>query len=281
MSEPILGQEVVAGGEAGDRWMYVLHGIYGAGRNWRSVARRFARRRPGWGAVLVDLRMHGDSREFEPPHTLAACVRDLEQLRRSSGRPPAALLGHSFGGKVVLEALRSEKEGEGRFPDDTGSGARQAWIVDSTPAAREPGGSAVRMLRAVRSLPDRFSSREEAVEGLEAQGFARPVARWMTTNLERDDGGFRWSLDWTAMEALLDDFFREDLWPVVEEPPGGWELHVVKAEDSGVLTEEACRRIRAAGRATERVFLHRLSGGHWLNADNPDGMVDLLAGELR
>ncbi|MFB6240806.1 MAG: alpha/beta fold hydrolase, partial [Gemmatimonadota bacterium] len=194
-----------------------------------------------------------------------------------TGRPPSALLGHSFGGKVVLEAL---EEGEGPDTRGRGDGTRQAWIVDSTPSAREPGGSAVRMLRAVRSLPERFSSREEAVGGLEEQGFARPVARWMTTNLERGDGGFRWSLDWSAMEALLEDFFRKDLWPVLEEPPDGWEVHVVKAEDSAVLPEEACDRIRDAGRRTGRVFLHRLSGGHWLNADNPDGVVDLLAEEL-
>lgn len=281
MSELTLHHEAVGGGDADGRWIYLLHGIYGAGRNWRSVARRLARRRPGWGALLVDLRMHGRSRGFEPPHTLSACARDLERLRRATGRPPSALLGHSFGGKVVLEALKGEKEGPGPAPaGGRGEGTRQAWIVDSTPSVREPAGSAVRMLRAVRSLPERFSSREEAVGGLEEQGFARPVARWMTTNLEREEGGFRWSLDWSAMEALLEDFFREDLWTVLEEPPDGWEVHVVKAEDSAVLPEEACDRIRDAGRRTGRVFLHRLSGGHWLNADNPGGTVDLLAEEL-
>ena len=279
MTEPVLRHELVSAETSPDRWMYLLHGIYGAGRNWRTVARRLTGRRPEWGGVLVDLRMHGESTGFSPPHTLSACVDDLDRLERYSGREPSALLGHSFGGKVVLEALDRLDTEEPAVAGGDG-GDRQAWIVDSTPEAREPAGSAVRMLDVVRGLPEEFDSREEAVDGIVDGGFPAPVARWMTTNLERTDGGFRWSLDWTAMEELLDDFFSTDLWHVVAEPPRGWEVHFVKAEDSAVLPDDACDRIRRAGRRNGRVRLHRLSGGHWLNAENPDAVVDLLAQEL-
>jgi hypothetical protein len=47
-----------------------------------------------------------------------------------------------------------------------------------------------------------------------------------------------------------------------------------------VLSEGATARIEAAGRENGRVFLHRMEGGHWLNADNPDAMVELLSAEL-
>ena len=49
-----------------------------------------------------------------------------------------------------------------------------------------------------------------------------------------------------------DDFFEADLWPVVADPPPGWEIHFVKAEDSAVLPGEACDRIRQAGRRNGR-----------------------------
>ena len=55
-----------------EAWMLFLHGILGSGANWRTIAKRFIGARPRWGAVLVDLRMHGASRELAPPRPRAA-----------------------------------------------------------------------------------------------------------------------------------------------------------------------------------------------------------------
>ncbi|HSM35677.1 MAG TPA: hypothetical protein VK837_04695, partial [Longimicrobiales bacterium] len=57
-AERLAHERVVADGATPGAWLYVLHGIYGAGRNWGSVARALVERRPDWGAVLVDLRGH-------------------------------------------------------------------------------------------------------------------------------------------------------------------------------------------------------------------------------
>src|SRR5438045_3613951 len=46
--------------------MLFLHGIFGTGGNWRTIARRWVALRPTWGAVLVDLRMHGRSQGLRP-----------------------------------------------------------------------------------------------------------------------------------------------------------------------------------------------------------------------
>ncbi len=247
------------------RWMVVLHGIYGAGRNWGSVARSVVRERPDWGAVLVDLRQHGESLGFQPPHTLERTAGDLAQLTES---PIAAVLGHSFGGKIALLRARDDE------------GIEQVWVVDSTPEARPPEGSAWEMLRVLKDLPDRFEDRDAAVAALAREGIARPVALWMTTNLEAREGAYRWRIDPGDMESLLRDFFRTDLWEVVESPRDGLELHFVRATESGVLDADASARIRAAGQRTHRVFLHDVRGGHWLNADNPDALVRLITPHL-
>ncbi|HEX7050553.1 MAG TPA: alpha/beta hydrolase [Longimicrobiales bacterium] len=270
MTEPLLHHDRVAAAEgaAPGCWLFVLHGIYGAGRNWSTVMRRVVRERPDWGAELVDLREHGGSRGFAPPHTLAAAADDVWRLARHLGVGPDAILGHSFGGKVAL--LYARRHG----------GVRQLWVVDSTPAARSPDGSAVAMLAVLRRTPGPFPSRDAAVRALEREGIERPVAQWMATNVEPADGVYRWRLDLDVMQALLDDFFRTDLWDVVESPPVGLDLHFVKAERSSVLDAAACARIEAAGRRTGRVFLHRVSGGHWLNADNPAALVELLTRSL-
>lgn len=260
-----LNHDIVSAGDGTAHWIYVLHGIYGAGRNWASVLRRVTRERPEWGAVLVDLRQHGGSQGLAPPHTVDAAARDLVDLAASTGRPPAAVLGHSFGGKVALLFAGLD------VPES--AALRQVWVIDSTPEARPPGGSAWTMLNLVRSMPDRFRTREELVTGLETHGVQRGVAQWMATNLEAHDGAYRWRFDLDAIEALLLSFFETEAWPVIDAPRDGLEVHVVKAEASPVLEGDALRRVEAAPRA---VHLHRVAGGHWVNAENPAAIEELL-----
>ncbi len=272
MTDPVLAHDIVtAEPSAPGRWLYVLHGIFGAGRNWGSVVRRLVTERPDYGGVLVDLRQHGASQGFAPPHTVAAAAADVARLAATLDRPAHAILGHSFGGKVALA-----------FVAEHGPGLRQAWVVDSTPSAlAQPRGGAWAMLGVLRSIPDRFGSREELIAALEAHGIARLTAQWMATNLERSpDGGYGWRFDLSAMDALMRDFFRTDLWSVVESPPPGCSLHFVKASESSVLDEAAIERLRTAEAAGAPVRLHVIEGGHWLNADDPDALVELLAREL-
>jgi esterase len=263
---------ITAGDEPPTHWLYVLHGIYGAGRNWASVMRRVVRERPEWGAVLVDLRQHGGSQGFPPPHTVQAAANDLIELADGTGLPPTAVLGHSFGGKVGLLFAGSTLAATERL--------RQVWVVDSTPDARDPGGSAWAMLNIIRALPDRFATREELVDALVAHRMQRPVAQWMATNLEADDdGSYRWRFDLDALEALLHSFFETDAWDIVEAPRADLEVHLLKAEESTVLDGESLARAEAAT-ASGRTFLHRVAGGHWVNAENPQAVQDLLVQKL-
>ena len=265
MSDPILSHERVATAQPA-HWLYVLHGMFGAGRNWATVGRRIARARPDWGVVLVDLRQHGASQDFPPPHTIEAAADDVLKLADGTGEAVGAVVGHSFGGKVALALAL--------HPPPT---LRQVWVVDSTPAAGEPGGSAWEMLGIVRRLPEQFATRDEGIDALVANGVAPPTAQWMGTNLVPAEDGFRWRFDPDALDALLRDFFRTDLWPVVERPPENVSIHFVKATESSVLAPAAVARVEAANGP---VHVHRVTGGHWLNADNPGALVELLVRAL-
>jgi esterase len=263
----VLHHETVTAGGEPARWIYVLHGIYGAGRNWASVLRRVARARPEWGAVLVDLRMHGHSQGMPPPHTVHAAAADLADLADATGLVPAAVLGHSFGGKVALLFAGLDAAASRAL--------EQVWVVDSTPDARPPSGSAWGMLNLLRSMPARFRTRAQLVEALIGHGVQEGVAQWMATNLEPCPGGYRWRFDLDAMEALLTSFYETAAWDVIESPREGIEVHIVKAEASNVLEGEALERAEAAARST-RTFVHRVAGGHWVNAENPAAVEDLL-----
>ena len=67
-----------------------------------------------WRMLMVDQRNHGASSALalHPPHSVEASAGDLADLvdTQLGGRVPDAMLGHSLGGKTVLEFLRRQAE---------------------------------------------------------------------------------------------------------------------------------------------------------------------------
>jgi pimeloyl-ACP methyl ester carboxylesterase len=266
----VLSHTVVASDtRAPQRRLVVLHGAFGAGHNWRTIARTLVRQRPDWSVVLPDLRLHGGSQGFLPPHTLRNAASDIATLTQALGTRADAILGHSLGGKVAL-----------RYAADYPSGLEQLWVVDATPAPdtrflRE----AQQMLRTVRALPPEFDSRADAAAALVRSGITPVVADWMTSNLEQVGLRYRWRLDFSALEELLDDASAADLWSVVADPARATPLHFIKATDSDAMSPQTLQRLRTTSTAGG-IFIHELMGGHWIQADNPDGVVGLLTQHL-
>lgn len=86
-------------GEAGAPTVVCLHGVAAHGLRFRRLAERLAGRRR---VVALDLRGHGHS-EWEPPWDLDTHATDVLETLDALGIERAALVGHSFGGRLVLE----------------------------------------------------------------------------------------------------------------------------------------------------------------------------------
>jgi pimeloyl-ACP methyl ester carboxylesterase len=243
--------------------LVMLHGIYGRGRNWQAVARAVVEVRPDVACWLVDLPYHGASAPGRHGDTVDGLAQDVLDWARASQVPLRVVLGHSYGGKVAL-AMAERLRGV----------PLQVWVIDSTPDVKAPSGSAWEMLEVVRSLPDRFQSREQAQAALQARGYNLAVAQWMTTNLVRDGDAFRWHLDFDAMERLLRDFFVTGTWQVLETPDSRHDIHIVKATQSNAIAADTLDRIRRA--EGPHVHLHEREGGHWIHAERPDAITKLL-----
>jgi len=254
-------------------WMFFLHGILGSGANWRTIAKRFIAARPRFGAVLVDLRMHGSSLALPPPHTVESAARDLVALEEQVPGPIRGVLGHSFGGKVALQWLAAEGE---RLD------VERAFVVDSNPGARPDGRGSegtIEVVELLASLPESFATRKAFVDEVQSRGQDLAIAQWLAMNLERDGDRLRFALDVGAIRALLDDYFARDLWGVVESPPGKTRVVLINGANSNVYDESDTARARAIAARDERVELHVIPGaGHWVHADAPDALHEILVG---
>jgi lipase len=84
-----------------------VHGVSAHGRRFRKLAEE--RLAAGFRVLAPDLRGHGRS-DCEPPWDISTYVDDLLETLDSEGVDTAAWVGHSFGGRLVLElAARSTK----------------------------------------------------------------------------------------------------------------------------------------------------------------------------
>ena len=259
-----LYQERIAR-DSPQQWLLLTHGIYGAGSNWRGIARKLVERRPEWGVLLVDLRQHGRSEPGEPPHTIEACAADIAAVLDPSVR---AIAGHSFGGKVVLAA-------RAKAP----ATLAQTWMFDSSPspnppAAQDPSNSVSRVLSLMERLPKQWAKRDDFVNAVLADGHDAGLAQWLAMNIVPDASGALVNrLDLAAIRAMLDSYYATDLWSVAFDPALPGTLEVVIADRSPTI--DAAARARFA-HAPPHVHVHHVNAGHWLHIEAPATVVELL-----
>ena len=81
------------------RPLIILHGLFGMGDNWTTHAKIIARN--GWQVHAVDQRNHGRS-PHHMEHNYKALAADLELYIEDRKLQNVVLLGHSMGGKAVM-----------------------------------------------------------------------------------------------------------------------------------------------------------------------------------
>lgn len=266
---PLLAHDVVAGASStSDDVVVFAHGILGSRGNWRGFAKRFTDAAPTHKALLVDLRNHGESHGFDPPHTVEAAAADVAALCKHLGLRPRVVVGHSWGGKAML-----------RFALDDAS-VEVALAVDAPPGPRSfgVGGEEIdRVLAAVAAVPLPVTSRRELVADLVGRGLSDPIAQWMTTNL---NGEMRWKFNLENIPPMLLSFGKLDLWPALWSKREGLHVHLVRGGRSdrwspaerGHVDEAVAARV-----VVDHVVDH---AGHWVHTDDPQGLLSIVLASL-
>ncbi len=267
MAQPILTHSVVHDpGVPPERLLLVLHGVFGMGQNFRTLAKALSAALPGWGFVLVDLRGHGGSQGFPAPHTLVTAAADLLALERTLAAPVVGVMGHSFGGKVALTYLTERS-----------APAEIAVVLDSVPSARAPltgPESPGRILALLRSMPQPIVSREWFRAELAAHGYASALVDWLGMNVRLERGELSLRLDLDAIEAMLADYFARDLWAVVEDGRWAKASALVIGGQSDSFDDEARRRAERAAVSNPNLQVFTLpQAGHWVHVDDPPAVL--------
>ncbi|VFQ95476.1 unnamed protein product [Cuscuta campestris] len=294
----VLAYDLVQGSKV--KWSYImakslpepptavlLHGILGSRKNWGSFARRLAKEFPKWQFVLVDLRCHGDSTSIEKkkPHTVASAALDVLKLLGQLRLTPRVVIGHSFGGKVALSMVDQAAKPLAR--------PVRVWVLDATPGKVRAGGDGddhpAELITFLSALPKEVSSKRDVVEALIKHGFSKDVAQWVVTNLRQTNppgtspSSFSWMFDLKGIAEMYQSYEETNMWKLVEDVPRGVHVSFLKAERS--LHRWALEDIRRIHSAEEQAYkeaggveMHVLEdAGHWVHADNPDGLFKILS----
>lgn len=252
-----------------------LHGILGTSANLRSHARRFIQARPEFLAAMVDLRAHGSSLEVEGDDTVANAAADLLHTAKTWPVPVQAVVGHSFGGKVALAFAQVHPL------------VPAVMTLDSAPGPRlDARGSetTLRVLQVLEALGQVWPEREAFVAAIEAKGLSKMIGQWLAMNLELKPEGWRLRLSLPRIHALIDDYFRVDLWPVLEQAARtrqGPTFHLVIGEKSEVYgPEERVRAQQLERESAGHVTVDLLEAGHWVHVEAAQGVSELLLRRL-
>uniref|UniRef100_A0A0D9V834 AB hydrolase-1 domain-containing protein n=1 Tax=Leersia perrieri TaxID=77586 RepID=A0A0D9V834_9ORYZ len=272
---------------------FVLHGLLGSGRNWRSFSRSLASelrdRSPSdeWRMVLVDLRNHGRSagiKGLNPPHDMSSAARDLADLVKARGWAwPDVVVGHSMGGKVALDFAESCSRGE---YGDSADLPKQLWVLDSVPGQVETDnsdGEVERVLQTLASLPPSLPSRKWVVDHMLNLGFSKSLSEWIGSNLKKDNEQVTWAFDLQAAIDMFNSYRERSYWTLLENPPKGMDIAIVQADRSDRWNPDDVQRLKALSRRESKpdagkFYLHVLpNSGHWVHVDNPKGLLEIMA----
>jgi esterase len=251
-------------GEDGSHVVF-LHGLFGQGRNWMTIAKALSDRHR---VTLVDLPNHGRSAWAEHVDYLDMATQVAAVLETDG---PATVVGHSMGGKVAMALALTRPELVERLVVADMSPVDYGDEADST------GG----VLRYARILLDldlaQVDRREDADRLLAARVPDETIRAFLLQNLRRDDSaptGWRWAAN---LEAVVRDGSALSGWPeqaLADLPPYDGRVLWLAGERSSYV-------LPAYDKAMRRWFPHYRKvtlkdTGHWLHSEKPDVFIDAL-----
>lgn len=232
--------------------VFILHGLLGMMDNWHSFAKELGE---SYRVITLDQRNHGrsfHSGQFD--YRLLAA--DLRKLMDEMAVSKAHIIGHSMGGKALMQFLAD-------YPDY----ADRSIVVDI--AARNYRGGHENIFRALLDIDlSEVDSRQDVQGKLMTALDDLGVVLFLMKNLSRHpDGYYQWKANITALWENYDAILTS------VEPPAPVKKPVlfVSGDSSGYIQESD--RADLARLFPDARFQTIEDAGHWVHADQKDKLL--------
>jgi len=235
--------------------LIMAHGIFGSHENLGAIARLLV---DHFSLYRVDLRNHGRS-----PHadsmSYAEMAADIAELMDDYGLSQAAVLGHSLGGKVMMELATAQP-----------ARVSQLIVADIAPVTypshHDP---IVQGLQSINLAE--LKSRAEADEQLKPFVDNQTTRQFLLKNLQRhDDGQFTWRLNLPAITHN----YPQLRFAVGEGRSYNRPTLFIRGELSKYIQE---RNFDTIYRQFPNAKIETIPGAsHWLHAENPQLFTELV-----
>ena len=231
----------------------LLHGLFGAARNFGAIQRAIA---PRFRVVALDMRNHGDS-PHAPDMRYATQAADVRDTMHALGIETAAVIGHSMGGKAAMALALLWPAQIGRL-----------LISDIAPVNYQHGNDAIAQTMAAIPLTPALT-RPQADAALAATVPRADIRAFLLQNLRLGEKP-HWRIGLAEITAAIADL---EAWTELPGAYLGPSLFVTGANSDHVRPEH--RPIIRAQFPTAR-FVAVKAAGHWVHADNPSGFLSVL-----
>lgn len=225
----------------------ILHGLFGMLDNWQTIARKLGEH---YTVFIIDQRNHGKS-PHHPDFDYQIMADDLKSFMEDNWIYQAHLIGHSMGGKTVMQ-----------FALDNPDMIDKLVVVDIAPQKYKGGHQLI--FEALFGLDlENTTNRKDAEKQLEEKIPEFGIRQFLLKNLSRKkEGGYAWKMN---LEAIHEHY--EDILANIEGDSVDVPTLFIKGGRSKYIQEENHENIFNLFPNAEIKTIE--DAGHWVHAEQP------------
>ena len=236
--------------------LIIVHGLFGTLDNWQTLAKSFAEK---YSVFILDLRNHGRSPHMDGLFDYQVLAEDLKDFMEQHWIYKSHLLGHSMGGKTVMQFSLTYPEMVDKM-----------IVVDIAPKSYKGGHEAI--LHALSSLDlttlvDRKSAEDHLMNLLNEVG----TVQFLLKNLSRKkEGGFEWKMNLNNLIQNYDNILDNISIESQNEHPALF----IRGGNSDYVLDSDFQHIQELFPNSKIITID--GAGHWVHADKPKELFEIV-----